>query len=247
MPVGERTVIAPWFRDRPAWAAIVAGALIASGGAVGAASPHQRSLVVVLLALPVALLAVTFGRAGGVVGGLVGIALAATWSLPALGADVGASGWAAAGSLLVLGALLGQAIDALDASDQRACHAEAERARLQLAARRHAEAVEINDLMVQSVAVAKWSLEAGDDRRAMEILDEIGEAGQRLVSSLLREAARAPQRPDLSATAQAPQAAKPSAAVQPSQPWDPAAAQAHGPDLPAGAQASQDPIQPLPC
>src|SRR6516165_1606435 len=145
MPVGERTVIAPWFRDRPAWAAIVAGALIASGGAVGAASPHQRSLVVVLLALPVALLAVTFGRAGGVVGGLVGIALAATWSLPALGADVGASGWAAAGSLLVLGALLGQAIDALDASDQRACHAEAERARLQLAARRHAEAVEIND------------------------------------------------------------------------------------------------------
>jgi hypothetical protein len=192
MPVGERTVIAPWFRDRPAWAAIVAGALIASGGAVGAASPHQRSLVVVLLALPVALLAVTFGRAGGVVGGLVGIALAATWSLPAFGADVGASGWAAAGSLLVLGALLGQAIDALDASDQRACHAEAERARLQLAARRHAEAVEINDLMVQSVAVAKWSLEAGDDRRAMEILDEIGEAGQRLVSSLLREAAQAP-------------------------------------------------------
>jgi len=195
MPVGERTVIAPWFRDRPAWAAIVAGALIASGGAVGAASPHQRSLVVVLLALPVALLAVTFGRAGGVVGGLVGIALAATWSLPALGADVGASGWAAAGSLLVLGALLGQAIDALDASDQRACHAEAERARLQLAARRHAEAVEINDLMVQSVAVAKWSLEAGDHRRAMEILDEIGEAGQRLVSSMLREAVHVPQEP----------------------------------------------------
>jgi hypothetical protein len=195
MPVGERTVIVPWFRDRPARAAIVATAMVATGGAVGAASPHQRALVVVLLALPVALLAVTFGRAGGVAGGLVGIALAGTWSLPAFGADVGASGWAAAGSLLVLGALLGQAIDALDASDRRACDAEAERARLEVAARRHAEAVEINDLMVQSVAVAKWSLEAGDHGRAMEILDEIGEAGQRLVSSLLREATPVPQRP----------------------------------------------------
>ena len=195
MPVGERTLIAPWFRDRPAWAAVVAAALIAAGGAVGAASPHQRSLVVALLALPVALLAVTFGRSGGITGGLVGFALAATWSLPALGADVGASGWAAAGSLLVLGALLGQAIDALDASDRRARDAEAERARLERAARRHAEAVEINDLMVQSVAVAKWSLEAGDHRRAMEILDEIGEAGQRLVSSMLREAVHVPQEP----------------------------------------------------
>jgi hypothetical protein len=195
MRVGDRTVLAPWFRDRPAWAAVVAGAMIAAGGALGAAMPHQRALVVVLLALPVALLAVTFGRAGGIGAGLVGIALAGTWSLPALGADVGASGWAAAAALLVLGALLGHAIDELDASDRRALLAEAERARLELAARRHAEAVEINDLMVQSVAVAKWSLEAGDDRRAMEILDEIGEAGQRLVSSLLRDASDLPSTP----------------------------------------------------
>jgi hypothetical protein len=195
MRVGDRTVLAPWFRDRPAWAAVVAGAMIAAGGALGAAMPHQRALVVVLLALPVALLAVTFGRAGGIGAGLVGIALAGTWSLPALGADVGASGWAAAAALLVLGALLGHAIDELDASDRRALLAEAERARLELAARRHAEAVEINDLMVQSVAVAKWSLEAGDDRRAMEILDEIGEAGQRLVSSLLRDASDVPSTP----------------------------------------------------
>jgi hypothetical protein len=43
--------------------------------------------------------------------------------------------------------------------------------------------------------VAKWSLEAGDDRRAMEILDEIGEAGQRLVSSLLRDASDLPSTP----------------------------------------------------
>jgi hypothetical protein len=188
MRVGERTELAPWFRDRPVWAAVVAATLLVAAGSVGAALPHQRALMVVLLSLPVALIAVTFGRAGGVAAGLVAVVLAGTWSLPALGADVGASGWAAAGALLALGALLGHAIDALDASDRRAGRAEAERARLEEAARRHAEAVEINDLMVQTVAVAKWSLEAGESQRAMEILDEIGAAGQRLVSSLLRDA-----------------------------------------------------------
>ena len=213
----ERRMIAPWFRDRPAWAATVAGAMVVAGGAVGAARPDQRALAVVLLALPVALMAVTFGQTGGVGAGLVGIALAATWSLPALGADVGANGWAAAGALLVLGTLLGHAIDALDASERRACSAEAERARLEHAARRHAEALEINDLMVQSVAVAKWSLEAGDGERAMEILDEIGEAGQRLVSSLLGEATRATTQPVPAApvpSAPVPSAPVPSAAVR---------------------------------
>ena len=88
----------------------------------------------------------------------------------------------------MLGGLLGEAEDTIDASDRRAAHAEAERTRLECQLRRHAEAVEINDLMVQSVAVAKWALEAGNHDRALEVLDEIGDKGQRLVSSLLRDA-----------------------------------------------------------
>jgi hypothetical protein len=185
--VTDRRVIVPWFRDRPGWAAVVAATMVVAGSVVGATSPDRRSLTLVLLTLPVALMAVTFGRTGGLAAGAIAVALAAGWSL-SMGADVGASGWAAVGGVLLLGGLLGEAVDALEASEDRAHEAEAERACLQAAARRHAEALEINDLMVQSVAVAKWSLEAGDTERAMEILDEIGEAGQRLVSSLLRDA-----------------------------------------------------------
>jgi hypothetical protein len=37
------------------------------------------------------------------------------------------------------------------------------------------------------VAVAKWALEAGNEARALEVLEEIGQAGQQLVSSLLRD------------------------------------------------------------
>jgi hypothetical protein len=190
----RRPAIAPWFRDRPGMASAVATAMFAAGSIIGATWPDQQSLTLVLLTLPVALMAVTLGRAGGLAAGLVGVGLAGIWSLSSVGADVGASGWAAACALLVLGGLLGGAVDALETSDRRAVEAEEERAALEANARRHAEAIEINDLMVQSVAVAKWSLESGNQERALEILDEIGEAGQRLVSQLLRDTPAPPRR-----------------------------------------------------
>ena len=66
--------------------------------------------------------------------------------------------------------------------------ADAKRLRAENAAQRVHEAAAINDTMVQSVAVAKWALEAGDVHRAVEVLDQAVDEGQRLVTDLLREA-----------------------------------------------------------
>jgi len=177
---------------------LVAGALVLVCAAVGVARTDERTLALALLALPVSLMAVTFGRAGGVAAGALGLVLAGSWSL--VGGEVGATGWAAVGTMVVLGALLGEAVDAREASDRRAAWAEAEQGRLHDRLRRQAEAVEVNDLIVQSVAVARWALESGNVERATEVLDEIGEAGQRLVSSLLRETAPLTFDPSLRAT-----------------------------------------------
>ncbi len=211
--VDGRVTVGPWFRERPGMATGVAATFIVACSVLGAALPDNRVLVLAVLALPVSLMAVTFGSRGGMAAGVVALALAAIWSLPMLGAEVGAAGWAAAAALLVLGGLLGEAEDTIDATDRRAMRAEADRARLECQLRRHAEAVEINDLMVQSVAVAKWALEAGDRDRAMEVLDEIGDKGQRLVSSLLRDADPSPRKVVLTARVTAPDRGGPSSSV----------------------------------
>jgi hypothetical protein len=50
---------------------------------------------------------------------------------------------------------------------------------------RVAAAVEINDTLVQRAAMAKWALEAGDVERALAILEETVDVGQRLVTALI--------------------------------------------------------------
>jgi hypothetical protein len=182
-----RGSIGPWFRERPRLAIAVASTLTLVCSVIGAVQPDDRALALALFALPVSLMAVTFGRTGGIAAGVVGVALAGLWSLQTFGAEVGGTGGVTAGMLVLLGGLLGQAEDGLDASNHRVRQGEGERAHLEEKLRRQAEAVAINDLMLQSVAVAKWALEAGNAARALEVLEEIGQAGQDLVSSLLRD------------------------------------------------------------
>jgi hypothetical protein len=74
---------------------------------------------------------------------------------------------------------------ALTASEQRVRQHDDIRRRFEHAVARHREAVEINDALVQRAAVAKWALEAGDEERALAILDQTVGAGQRLVTALL--------------------------------------------------------------
>jgi hypothetical protein len=181
--------VGPWFRNRRRLATSVAVVLTGAIIATGFALPRDRVALSALLGLPIALVAVSFGTRGGMTAGLVGLAVVAAWSALANGEGVGIGGWAAGASMLVLGALLGEAVDTLLASEEQARQAtDAHRRLVDLAARRR-EAVEINDTLVQSAAMAKWALEAGDLERALVILDETVDAGQRLVTQLINDSA----------------------------------------------------------
>jgi glucose-6-phosphate-specific signal transduction histidine kinase len=174
----------PWFRRRPRLAVDVSALLALATWGLGLALPEGRPALAVLFALPIALLAVTFGYKGGVVAGLGAMVSILAWGLAAGRYGIGASGWASAVAVLTLGALLGAAVDGLEASEQRVRRADSVRRRLDQIAHRQREAVEINDTFVQSVAVAKWALEAGDVERALEVLEETVDSGQRLVTAL---------------------------------------------------------------
>jgi hypothetical protein len=93
--------------------------------------------------------------------------------------------WAAGTAVLVLGVLLGEAVDALVGTNRVAQQADAGRRRPVPAALHHREAAAINDSLVQSVAMAKWALEAGKVALALDILQESIECGQRRVTALM--------------------------------------------------------------
>jgi glucose-6-phosphate-specific signal transduction histidine kinase len=141
--------------------------------------------ITLLFVLPVALLAVTFGRRGGVASGLFGVALVAVW-VQTEGVHLSPVGWASrVVPLVLLGTLLGQAMDGLHRAGE-------ERRALESAALLHREAIEINDTLVQGMAAAKWALEAGRLEAGLATLTQTIELGHRLVSELIREAERTP-------------------------------------------------------
>ena len=63
--------------------------------------------------------------------------------------------------------------------------AQEERMLLAERARRQTEGLEISDSILQHVATAKWMVETGNDRVAIEILASTIETGERVVSELL--------------------------------------------------------------
>ena len=83
--------------------------------------------------------------------------------------------------LLLLGALLGQAID-------RARRAEIEHRRLEAAALLHRQAIEINDSLVQGMAAAMWSFDAGQVEAGKKVLEQTLAQAHELVSGLIRRA-----------------------------------------------------------
>ena len=83
--------------------------------------------------------------------------------------------------MLLLGVLLGDAVDRLRGS-------EGQRRRLEGVAQRHRDAVEFNDSVVQRLAAAKWAMEAGRAERGLEIIAETLDAAQALVSDWIRDA-----------------------------------------------------------
>lgn len=172
----------PWFRERPHWTVGVAIVL-----AVGVfmlrllIGDAPSDAVTMLFTLPIALVALAFGRTAGIGAGLVACCLVAFWVV-ARDIDVSVIGWLSRLlPFLLLGGLLG------DASDRLADAAERQRA-LEAATQRQRDATEVNDTLVQGMAAAKWSLEAGRVDSGLKTLTETIELGHQLVSKLLREA-----------------------------------------------------------
>lgn len=171
----------PWFGRRPEVALLVIAALyvcvfllrLLVGSAVDASS--------MLYVLPVALAATAFGRTAGVAAGLVAVGLIGAWALLK---DVSMGPWAWGARILpmlLLGYLLGSAMDRLR-------RAEHDRRELELAALLHREAIEISDSLIQRMMAAKWAIEAGQVEATEHMLSEAMDEAQRLVSDLISRA-----------------------------------------------------------
>jgi hypothetical protein len=171
----------PWFRKRPTLVVLLAVAMFAAVLVVRMSTGTEADAYSMLYALPVALLAVTFGLRPGLLAGVVAVGLIAVWTLTE-DVSLTMTGWTSrVVPLLLLGLLLG------DASD-RATRAESERRRLESAALLHKQAIEINDSLIQGMAAAKWSFEAGNVDAGLKTLDTTLGQAQELVSGLIRQA-----------------------------------------------------------
>jgi glucose-6-phosphate-specific signal transduction histidine kinase len=177
--------VGPWFRRWPAASVAVAAALYAGVFALRMTTGAPSDTTSMFYALPIALLALTFGLAAGVAAGLAGTALVAIWAV-ANHVALSPVGWATrVVPLLLLGVLLGQAADRLRRS-------QAELARLDTSSHWHRQAAEINDSIVQGLAVAKWALESGDLDAALRIVSDTLDQAHAMVSQLLRDAGLEP-------------------------------------------------------
>lgn len=175
----------PWFLARPRWTLAVAAGLFVAVLVLRMQVGTTDDAISMLYTLPIALLALTFGRKAGVAAGVLGVALVGLWGLLA-DADISLLGWVARVTpLLMLGFLLGDASDRLSAANAR-------RRDLEAAAQRQLAATEVNDTLVQGMSAAMWSLESGRHESGMSMLRETLELGHQLVSRLLRDSHAGP-------------------------------------------------------
>lgn len=171
----------PWFRARPGLTVVVAAALFAAVFILRLFVGDAADAVNMLNVLPISLVALAFGLRAGLGSGLLAVGLLAAW-VQLAGVELSTLGWVSRTlPMLLLGALLGDASDRLHLANLR-------RRALEAAAQRHRDAVEINDTLVQGMAAAKWSVEAGRHEAGLATLSQTLELGQELVSNLLRDA-----------------------------------------------------------
>lgn len=183
---------AAWYRVHPLLAIGVCVVLYAGVSGLHFAADSSGEAVSVLYALPIALLAVTFGRWGGWVGAIVGFGLFAAFAVFHNLGDLDLTGWLVrAAALLLLGVLLGGATDKARESARREMLAEKHRAHMEDVARREREALEINDSIIQGMAAAKWLIERGETDQAVEVLAAAIDRGTSVVASLLPRRMRA--------------------------------------------------------
>ena len=176
--MSERGIRPPWFSTRPRLAITVALVLYAGVFTLRLAVHGLEPSINSLYALPVALVAFSFGTRAGIAAGSAGISLTVVWAAME-GTTRTTLGWASrAVPLLLLGVLVGRSSDQLRAVDDL----ERDLIESEITQR---EAAEINDSIVQGLAAAKWAFEAGASDRGLEVLDETIRTSQTLVSDLL--------------------------------------------------------------
>lgn len=173
----------PWFRRHPQLAGLVTAALFAAVTAARLLTTNEADATGLLYALPVALAAMAYGRIVGTTAALCAAGLLWAWVAGHPEAALTPLGWASRiVPLVLLGVLVGAAADAVD-------DAMAARLELAVAEVRRRDAAEVNDEILQRLAVAKWRLEAGSGDDAAVLLDEAMTQAQNLVSSLLEDVA----------------------------------------------------------
>lgn len=171
----------PWFLRRPRTTVAIAVTMYAAVLAAQLVVGNPADDMYLLFTLPIALLAVAFGMRAGVLAGLAGVVLIVAW-VHISEVELSGIGWASRISpMLLLGYLLGDAVDRLR-------RAESEQRRLKEAARRQRDAIEINDTIVQGLSAAKWALETGDLDHGLTVVSDTLTLGHRLVSELIRDA-----------------------------------------------------------
>lgn len=171
----------PWFRRRPGLALALAGVMYAAIFLLRLLDGTPLDPYSMLFALPVALVATTYGLRAGVLGGALAFGLTALWAVTQH-ISLSPTDWVSrAVPLMLLGVLVGHATD-------RERGAEVERRRLEASALLQREAIEINDSLVQSMAAARWAFDIGEVDSGNKILDQTIVRGQDLVSGLIRQA-----------------------------------------------------------
>lgn len=168
----------PWFRSRPRLAVAVAAVLFAAVFALCLAVSGTADATTVLFVLPVSLIGIAFGLRAGAAAGALAVVLTGAWVAGA-GVSLSALGWAArVVPLLGLGPLIGAASDRLDEAHRH----EAELATM---CEMQREAAELNDAVVQRLAVAKWMFESSELDGGLRVLTEAMTEAQALVAQLL--------------------------------------------------------------
>ena len=170
--------LGPWFHRHPRLAVIAATGLMVGISVLRFATGDERDATSLLMVLPIALVALAFGLRAGTLAAMGSVGVLMAWVL-ADGIELSPLGWISrVVPLLLLGILIGHASDA-----QR--RATALSTRLSLAEQRQREAAEINDTILQSLSVAKWSVESGNVDAGIGALEDVIEASQSLVVDLL--------------------------------------------------------------
>jgi len=176
----------PWYRSHTRAALVTACLLFVAVTGIHFLINGTGQAVDILYALPIALLAMAFGLRGGLIGAVIGFALFAVVEVSHGVGDIDATGWITRGAgMFLLGALLGQATDRIEAAQLLTFADQEERRVLAERARRQAEALEISDSILQHLAVAKWMIEAGNDAEAISILTSTMATGERMIADML--------------------------------------------------------------